>query len=57
LKTSSKMGNTDETGKHQAKWDNIDHNGLAPSKKSKLRAKLAKLANICALWGNLECWN
>jgi hypothetical protein len=49
LKTSSKMGNTDETGKHRAKWDNIDHNGLAPSKKAKLRAKLAKLANICAV--------
>jgi hypothetical protein len=43
------MGNTDETGKHRAKWENIDHNGLAPSKKAKLRAKLAKLANICAL--------
>jgi hypothetical protein len=55
LKTPSKIenfeqnGNTDETGKHQAKWENIDHNGLAPSKKAKLRAKLAKLANICAL--------
>jgi hypothetical protein len=46
-----------ETGKHRPKWDNIDHNGLAPSKKSKLRAKLAKLANICTQWGNFECWN
>jgi hypothetical protein len=46
------MENTDETGKHRTKWENTDHNGLAPSKKAKLRAKLAKLAklaNICAL--------
>jgi hypothetical protein len=47
--TPRKMGNTEEMGKHWAKWENTDHNGLAPSKKAKLRAKLAKLANICAL--------
>jgi hypothetical protein len=43
--TPRKTGNTEETGKQWAKWENTDHNGLTPSKKAKLRAKLA---NICA---------
>jgi hypothetical protein len=54
LKTSSKIENreetgiTEETGKQRAKWKNTDHNGLTPSKKAKLQAKLANLANMCA---------
>jgi hypothetical protein len=46
--TPRKTRNTEETGNQRAKWENTDHNGLTPSKKAKLRAKLAKLANICA---------
>jgi hypothetical protein len=46
--TPRKMGNTEETENQRAKWENTDHNGLTPSKKAKLRAKLATLANICA---------
>jgi hypothetical protein len=48
-RTARKMGNTEETGKHRAKWENTDHNGLTLSKKAKPWAKFAKLANICAL--------
>jgi hypothetical protein len=41
--TPRKMENTEETGKQRAKWKNTNHNGLTPSKKAKLWAKLANI--------------
>jgi hypothetical protein len=41
--TPRKTENTEEIGKQWTKWENTDHNGLTPSKKAKLRAKLANI--------------